>query len=103
MRPSSEQRDRTPTSNLTAGQLVDLLCRAGLEQITLAEESFVLDLDEWFDRGTPQDSKENVRTMFLADSAIRGFRARLEPGGAIKIEGIRGIARGVKPACDPPS
>ena len=75
-------RDRTHTTNLTAGQLVDLFGRAGLEQITFAEESYVLDFDEWFDRGTPQDSKENVRAMILAEPAIRGFRAALQPGGA---------------------
>ena len=91
-------RDRTHTTNLTAGQLVDLFGQAGLEQITFAEESYVLDFDEWFDRGTPQDSKENVRAMILSDPPIRGFRATLQPGGAIKIDGIRGLARGVKPA-----
>ena len=50
-------RDRTHTTNLTGGQLVDLFCRAGLEQIAFLEESFVLDFDEWFDRGTPRDSR----------------------------------------------
>jgi 2-polyprenyl-3-methyl-5-hydroxy-6-metoxy-1,4-benzoquinol methylase len=94
-------RDRTHTTNLTAGQIVDLLCRAGLDQITFAEESYVLDFDEWFDRGTPQDSKESVRAMILSGPIIRGFRATLEPGGLIKIDGIRGVARGVKPAREP--
>jgi 2-polyprenyl-3-methyl-5-hydroxy-6-metoxy-1,4-benzoquinol methylase len=90
-------RDHIHTTNLTAGQIVDLLGRAGLEQISFAEESYVLDFDEWFDRGTPQESKENVRAMILSGPVIRGFRATLHPDGAIRIDGIRGIARGVKP------
>src|SRR3989475_1827886 len=46
-------RDRTHVRNLTSGELVDLLARAGMRRIELAEEEFELDFDEWFDRGTP--------------------------------------------------
>ena len=90
-------RDRTHTANLTGGQLVDLLAAAGLEQIELFEESFVLDFDEWFDRGTPQASKETVRTMLLNGPSIRGFLPTLQTDGSIRIAGIRAIVRGIKP------
>lgn len=89
-------RDQTHTTNLTGGQLVDLLAMAGVEQIELVEESFVLDFDEWFDRGTPQDSKENVRASLLSGPQVRGFRPRLQQGGSIRIDGIRCIVKGVK-------
>ena len=94
-------RDRTHTANLTGGRLVDLLAGVGLDQIELVEETFVLDFDEWFDRGTPQDSKENVRAMLLAGPTIRTFRPTLQPDGSIRIAGIRGLVRGVKPSRDP--
>jgi 2-polyprenyl-3-methyl-5-hydroxy-6-metoxy-1,4-benzoquinol methylase len=89
-------RDQTHTTNLTGGQLVDLLCRAGLERIEFREESFELDFDEWFDRGTPRDSKENVRAMLLNGPAIRTFRPSIQPDGSIRIECLRGLARGEK-------
>jgi SAM-dependent methyltransferase len=79
-------RDRTHTANLTGGRLVELV-----------EESFVLDFDEWFDRGTPQAPKEDVRTMLLAGPSIRTFRPTLQPDGSVSIAGIRAIVRGVKP------
>ena len=89
-------RDRTHTANLTGGRLVDLLAAAGLDQIELIEESFVLDFDEWFDRGTPQASKESVRSMLRDGPTIRSFRPALQPDGSIQIAGIRAIVRGRK-------
>jgi 2-polyprenyl-3-methyl-5-hydroxy-6-metoxy-1,4-benzoquinol methylase len=90
-------RDRTHTVNLTGGRLVDLLASAGLDTIELTEESFILDFDEWFDRGTPQASKETVRAMLLEGPIIRSFRPALQPEGAVRITGIRATVRGVKP------
>ena len=54
-------RDRTHVRNLTSGELVDLLARAGTRRIELAEEEFELDFDEWFERGTPAAGKAEVR------------------------------------------
>ena len=90
-------RDRTHTRNLTGGELVDLFARSGLENITLVEEPFVLDFDEWFDRGTPGDAKESVRDKLLLGPVIRSFRRRLQGDGSIRIDCIRAIARGLKP------
>jgi 2-polyprenyl-3-methyl-5-hydroxy-6-metoxy-1,4-benzoquinol methylase len=89
-------RDRTHTSCLTPGALVDLLLKAGLNQVKHIEEAFVLDFDEWFDRGTPADTKENVRQRLLAGSSGRGFLPTLLPGGAVRIDCWRSIVRGVK-------
>ena len=55
-------RDRTHTRNLTGGELVDLFARAGLVDVWYLEEAFALDFDEWFDRGTPSDTKASVRS-----------------------------------------
>jgi 2-polyprenyl-3-methyl-5-hydroxy-6-metoxy-1,4-benzoquinol methylase len=90
-------RDHTHTTNLTGGELVDLLCRAGLERIEYREESFWLDFDEWFDRGTPVESKDNVRAMVLTGPSIRGFRPSVQPDGSIRIDCLRGLVRGGKP------
>ncbi len=90
-------RDKTHTKNLTSGELADLFASAGLDDIRLHEESFVLDFDEWFDRGTPADSKENVRRRLMSGQAARGFNATLQPGGKIWISCVRTIVRGVKP------
>ncbi len=90
-------RDHTHTSNLTGGQLVDLLSRAGLEGIEFREESFVLDFDEWFDRGTPTTSKEAIRALILTSFPLRGFRSTLQHDGTIRIDCLRGLVRGRKP------
>ena len=90
-------RDKTHTRNLTSGGLADLIVSVGLVDIRLHEESFELDFDAWFDRGTPADSKENVRQLLLSGPAIRGFKARLQPDGKIRIAGIRAFVRGIKP------
>ncbi len=89
-------RDRTHTSCLTPGSLVDLLLRAGLSGVRHVEEAFVLDFDEWFDRGTPADTKENVRAWILAGPQGRGFLPSLLPDGAVRIDAWRSIVRGVK-------
>ncbi len=87
-------RDHTHVRNLTAGELVDAFARAGLEQVTLVEEALELDFDEWFDRGTPKASKEEVRRMLLAGSA-RGFVPVERADGAITIRAVRALVRGV--------
>jgi SAM-dependent methyltransferase len=91
-------RDHTHTDNLTPGSLVDLLLRAGLHDLRLVEESFTLDFDEWFDRGTPADTKENVRARLLSGPRISGFAPTLLPDGAVRIDCRRSTVRGVKPA-----
>ncbi|HET7753697.1 MAG TPA: methyltransferase domain-containing protein [Anaeromyxobacteraceae bacterium] len=87
-------RDRSHAHNLTSGQLVDLLARAGLEQLQLAEAPFELDFDEWFDRGTPGRSKDDVRARVLAGRA-RGFDPVRRPDGGISIRAILALVRGV--------
>lgn len=89
-------RDRTHTRNLTPGGLVDLLAAAGLTDLRLAERSYVLDYDEWFDRGSPADDKTAVRRRLLDGSSARGFRPSEQPGGAVGIEGWLAVVRGVK-------
>jgi 2-polyprenyl-3-methyl-5-hydroxy-6-metoxy-1,4-benzoquinol methylase len=90
------RRDHTHTCSLTPGALVDLLLRAGLSAVRHIEEPFVLDFDEWFDRGTPADSKENVRKPLLAGPNGRGFFPTALPDGTVRIDCWRSIARGVK-------
>ncbi len=90
-------RDRTHTSCLTPGALVDLLIRAGLGEVRHVEEAFVLDFDEWFDRGTPSDSKDSVRTRLLAGPHARGFFPCVRPDGSVQMDCWRSIVRGVKP------
>jgi SAM-dependent methyltransferase len=63
----------------------------------LSEEAFTLDFDEWFDRGTPAASKDEVRRRLLAAGPIRGFDARDEGDGRVTIHCWRAIVRGVKP------
>jgi SAM-dependent methyltransferase len=90
-------RDGTHTRNLSGGEIVDLFAAVGLENLTLAEESFVLDFDEWFDRGTPTMSKDQVRDLLLTGPTIRGFAAKVLANGSIRIDGLRSIVRGTKP------
>jgi SAM-dependent methyltransferase len=90
-------RDRTHTRNLSSGALADLLARAGLEDVALAEEPATLDFDEWFDRGTPARPKDEVRAMVLAGRA-RGFDPERRADGGITIRVVRTVVRGVRPA-----
>jgi SAM-dependent methyltransferase len=90
-------RDRTHTRNLTGGEIVDLIAAAGLSGISLREDSFVQDFDEWFDRGTSNDTKESVREKLLSGPAVRSFRPRVLSDGSIRLEGVYSIVRGVKP------
>jgi SAM-dependent methyltransferase len=89
-------RDRTHTRNLTSGELVDLLAGARLGDVSLVEDSFMLDFDEWFDRGTPGGAKSAVRERLLSRPVIRSFRPHLLEDGSIRIDGVRAIVRGVK-------
>ena len=90
-------RDRTHTSNLAPGAIVDLFASAGLGSIRLVEEAFTLDFDEWFDRGTPAASKDEVRALVLAGPHARGFRGVEGDDGRVTIRCWRTIVRGVKP------
>ena len=89
-------RDRSHTRSLTAGRIVDLLAAAGLSDIRMVEESYHLDFDEWFDRGSPDRTKAEVRAALLDGPRIRGFSPSLHEDGSIRIEGIRAIVRGIK-------
>ena len=88
-------RDRTHERNLTPGELVDVFGRAGLSAVQLAEDSFELDFDEWFDRGTPSLPKADVRARVLAGNA-RGFGVLQRPDGGITIRCVRVLVRGVR-------
>jgi SAM-dependent methyltransferase len=90
-------RDHTHTRSLTGGAIVDLFAAAALVDIHLIEETYRLDFDEWFDRGTPVDTKENVRRALLTGPPVRGFAPATQPDGSIGIQGIRAIVRGIKP------
>jgi SAM-dependent methyltransferase len=95
-------RDRTHTENLTPGALVDLFARAGLVDLRLIEEPLVLDFDDWFDRGTPAESKEVVRERLLSTPPLRGFRSTRQAGDAVRIDCVRAILRGLKPHREAP-
>jgi SAM-dependent methyltransferase len=88
-------RDRTHVRNLTSGELVDAFAQERLGGIQLSEETFELDFDEWFDRGTPALPKSEVRASLLAGKA-RGFTPHARPDGGITIDCIRVIVRGVR-------
>lgn len=90
-------RDRTHTRNLSSGAIVDLLASAGLGSIRSTEDAFTLDFDEWFDRGTPDGPKLEVRGRLLGADAGRGFRPVEEGDGRVTIHCWRAIVRGVKP------
>jgi 2-polyprenyl-3-methyl-5-hydroxy-6-metoxy-1,4-benzoquinol methylase len=90
-------RDRTHTRNFSSGAIVDFFASAGVGSISLSEEAFTLDFDEWFDRGTPAASKLEVRDLILGSGQPRGFRAVDEGGGRVTIHCWRAIVRGVKP------
>jgi SAM-dependent methyltransferase len=88
-------RDRTHERNLTPGELVDVFARASLSAVHLAEDSFELDFDEWFDRGTPALPKADVRARVLAGNA-RGFGVVQRPDGGITIRCVRALVRGMR-------
>jgi SAM-dependent methyltransferase len=90
-------RDRTHTRSLTPGELLDLLVRAGLRDLAATEEGFLLDFDEWFDRGTPAWPKDEVRAAILAGTA-RCFEPMLRDDGGISIRNVRVTVRGTVPA-----
>ena len=89
-------RDRTHVRTLTPGELADLLVRAGLDDLRVAEEHVVLDFDEWFDRGTPAAPKEQVRARLLGGTA-RGFAPSPRADGGVDIRVTRTMVRGVRP------
>ncbi|HEU4384744.1 MAG TPA: methyltransferase domain-containing protein [Anaeromyxobacteraceae bacterium] len=90
-------RDRTHVRTLTAGEILDLLAGAGLVAIRAAEDPFANDFDEWFDRGSPIRPKDEVRALLLSGPGARGFAPRAGPGGSVRIESWRLLARGTKP------
>lgn len=89
-------RDASHVRNLTPGEIADAFARAGLAEVTLAEDRLDLDFDEWFDRGTPQAPKDEVRRMLLGGRA-RGFEPVPAADGRVAIKAVRALVRGVKP------
>jgi len=90
-------RDRTHTRNATPGQLLDWMAAAGLTDLRLVEEPYMLDFDEWFDRGTPSEDKVAMRRLLLSGPSARGFHPRPLEDGRVRIEGLFALVRGVKP------
>ena len=90
-------RDRTHTANLSGGQLLDLMARAGLSDLRYEEHAIATTFDEWFDRGTPSVTKEECRRWLLQPIGRRSRAWRGVPGtgGEIRLEGIVAFARGV--------
>ena len=88
-------RDMTHTRNLPPGELIDAFAAAGLSDISLSEESFELDFDEWFDRGTPSQAKAPVRSSLFTGTS-RGFRATERSDGGITITCKQALVRGVR-------
>ena len=80
-------RDHTHTRSLTGGAIVNLFAAAGLAEIRMIEDHYPLDFDEWFDRGTPIDTKENVRQSLLSYPGARGFTPTIQADGSIRIPG----------------
>jgi hypothetical protein len=73
------------------------MAAAGLIDLRLVEEPYVLDFDEWFDRGTPSEDKVAMRRLLLSGPSARGFHPRLLEDGRVRIEGMFALVRGVKP------
>lgn len=90
-------RDRTHTRNLTGGELVDLMAGAGLRDLRFIEEEFELDFDEWFDRGSPSESKSSLRDVLSRGVDARGFRVAPGQTAAIRIQCVRAVVGGVRP------
>jgi SAM-dependent methyltransferase len=90
-------RDVTHTRNLTAGELVDLFARVGLDDVALVEEPFTLDFDEWLVRGAGLRADRPTREQVLAGPGARGFRAGVpDDAGRLPIHCVRALVRGRK-------
>lgn len=94
-------RDTTHTRNLTPGEIVDVFARAGLVEISAIEEPFTLDFDEWFDRGTPGKSKDDLRALLLSGTQARGYNVISRDDGGLTIACWRSLVRGVTPSVRP--
>jgi SAM-dependent methyltransferase len=90
-------RDCSHVRCLAPGQIVDLVAALGLRDIRLEEEAYLLDFDEWFDRGTPAAAKQEVRQRLLAGPHARGFQATLLADDSVQMQLWLAMVRGVKP------
>ncbi len=90
-------RDRTHRRNLSPGELVDSFCSAGLALIRAEEGPSSVDFDDWFDRGSPVASREDVRRAFLLGTA-RGLTPVPRPDGGVDMVSVQMIVRGTAPA-----
>jgi SAM-dependent methyltransferase len=92
-------RDTTHVRNLTGGELVDLMARAGLGDLRLEERGVATDFDEWFARGTPGATREECLSLLLdpGGAGSRAWRATPLPDGGVRIEGVVAFVRGTRP------
>jgi SAM-dependent methyltransferase len=90
-------RDRTHTTNVSGGALVDLLAEAGLADLRYEEHPLGTDFEEWFARGTPATTREECRDWLLDPRGRRSRAWRPAPmaDGNVWIDGLIGYARGV--------
>jgi SAM-dependent methyltransferase len=93
-------RDRTHVANLSGGELIDLLARAGLDDLRYRETVVSTHFDEWFARGTPSASREECREALLAPEGrgSRAWRTSLMTGDDVAMTGIVAFVRGRVPA-----
>jgi len=89
-------RDRTHTRNLTPGGLLDLLTAAGLSDLRLQEEPLPLDFDDWYDRGSPQVDKAELRLRVQSGPGARGFEVVGKVGNAVQLLCRLALVRGEK-------
>lgn len=90
-------RDKSHTNCLTPAEIVDVFVAAGLVDLRFEERSYLLDFDEWFDRGTPRQPKAVVRARLLAGPSIRGFEPTERTDGGVDMRLWMTTIRGVKP------
>jgi SAM-dependent methyltransferase len=90
-------RDRTHTTNLSGGALIDLLADAGLTDLRYEEHPLGTDFEEWFARGTPSVTRQESREWLLEPRGrrSRAWRPTPMPDGNVWIDGLIGYARGV--------
>lgn len=90
-------RDQTHTRNLSPGQLLDLFASLGLEWLSLHEEPYHLEFEEWFARGCTTKTREELLGLIAEGPGSRGFRVVSPPGAKVLIQSWRSLVRGIRP------
>jgi len=90
-------RDRTHTTNLSRGALLDLMGDLGLEDLRYEEYPIGTDFEEWFGRGTPSATHDETLAWLLepVGRRSRAWRPAPMPDGNVWIDGVIGCVRGV--------